>query len=271
MKMRQARSPSVHQSLTFSRRCCCSAAPRPRSARCCRAHGLDLDRREPALPAAGGEQSRPDDPGPAAPRLDRRPLRQADRDQPRRRPHRHHPRPARGRRKQPLTSSPSCSSCRRGGAADPRGSEQRPRLPAGAGRRACHRPSNIPRSRCASPNCPASRRRAASPVTIPKGRRSAIWSAMSACPIAKEYEAEDQNPLLITPGFKVGKEGLEKMLEDQPARHARRAARRGDRARPAGARARPLPDRAAHRPADDRRRPAAMRRGGGRPIAAPWW
>jgi penicillin-binding protein 2 len=30
---------------------------------------------------------------------------------------------------------------------------------------------------------------------------------------AKEYETEDKNPLLITPGFKVGKNGLEKVLE----------------------------------------------------------
>jgi penicillin-binding protein 2 len=30
---------------------------------------------------------------------------------------------------------------------------------------------------------------------------------------AKEYEAEDKNPLLIIPGFKIGKQGLEKMLE----------------------------------------------------------
>ncbi len=30
---------------------------------------------------------------------------------------------------------------------------------------------------------------------------------------AKEYEAEDRNPLLVTPGFKVGKEGLERTLE----------------------------------------------------------
>ncbi len=32
---------------------------------------------------------------------------------------------------------------------------------------------------------------------------------------AKEYEAEDKNPLLVTPGFKVGKEGLEKTLEQK--------------------------------------------------------
>jgi len=32
-------------------------------------------------------------------------------------------------------------------------------------------------------------------------------------PNRQEYDAEDHNPLLITPGFKVGKEGLEKVLE----------------------------------------------------------
>ena len=30
---------------------------------------------------------------------------------------------------------------------------------------------------------------------------------------AKEYAAEDKNPLLIIPGFKIGKEGIEKMME----------------------------------------------------------
>jgi penicillin-binding protein 2 len=30
---------------------------------------------------------------------------------------------------------------------------------------------------------------------------------------AKEYEAEDKNPLLLIPGFKIGKQGLEKSLE----------------------------------------------------------
>ena len=32
---------------------------------------------------------------------------------------------------------------------------------------------------------------------------------------AKEYEAEDKNPLLVTPGFKIGKEGLEETLEQK--------------------------------------------------------
>ena len=36
---------------------------------------------------------------------------------------------------------------------------------------------------------------------------------MSARANAKEYEAENKNPLLIIPGFKIGKEGLEKTLE----------------------------------------------------------
>ena len=32
---------------------------------------------------------------------------------------------------------------------------------------------------------------------------------------AKEFEAEDRNPLLVTPGYKIGKEGLEKTLEQR--------------------------------------------------------
>jgi len=34
-------------------------------------------------------------------------------------------------------------------------------------------------------------------------------------PNRREYEAEDHNPLLITPGFKIGKEGMEKVLEQR--------------------------------------------------------
>jgi penicillin-binding protein 2 len=34
-------------------------------------------------------------------------------------------------------------------------------------------------------------------------------------PNRQEYEAEDRNPLLIAPGFKVGKEGLEKVMEQR--------------------------------------------------------
>jgi penicillin-binding protein 2 len=34
-------------------------------------------------------------------------------------------------------------------------------------------------------------------------------------PSREEYEAEDKNPLLITPGFKIGKEGLEETMEQR--------------------------------------------------------
>jgi penicillin-binding protein 2 len=34
-------------------------------------------------------------------------------------------------------------------------------------------------------------------------------------PNQREFQAEDRNPLLITPGFKVGKEGLEKVMEQR--------------------------------------------------------
>lgn len=34
-------------------------------------------------------------------------------------------------------------------------------------------------------------------------------------PNKEEYEAEDKNPLLITPGFKIGKEGLEEVMEQR--------------------------------------------------------
>ena len=35
--------------------------------------------------------------------------------------------------------------------------------------------------------------------------------------------SKEKNPLLITPGFKIGKEGLEKTLEAKLARHTRAA------------------------------------------------
>jgi penicillin-binding protein 2 len=34
-------------------------------------------------------------------------------------------------------------------------------------------------------------------------------------PNKEEYEAEDKNPLLITPGFKIGKQGIEKVMEER--------------------------------------------------------
>ena len=73
--------------------------------------------------------------------------------------------------------------------------------------------SNMLRSPFACPICPASRRPVASPDTIRTAQRSHILSATSAAANAKEYEAEDKNPLLIIPGVKIGKQGLEKTLE----------------------------------------------------------
>ena len=118
---------------------------------------------------------------------------------------------------------------------------------------------NMPRSPSACPNCPASRRRAAFTRFYPGGPAVGHLVGYVGAAIAEEYEKEDKNPLLLIPGFKIGKEGLEKTLEPTLARHARRAARRGHRARQAGQGARPQarPQRQ-HRPADDRRRPARI-------------
>ena len=80
-------------------------------------------------------------------------------------------------------------------------------------------------------------------------------------PNREEYEAENRDPLLISPGFKIGKEGLEKVHGAAAARPAGRGPHRGDRARRAGAR--PVqPARRARAAAqdDDRRRPAELRR-----------
>ena len=96
---------------------------------------------------------------------------------------------------------------------------------------------------------------------------------MSACPTAEEYEAEDHNPLLITPGFKVGKEGLEKVLE-QRLRGRPGAARIEVTARGRLVRElQTLPDmRGAPLAHDDRRRPAKLCRAArGRPIGGAAW
>jgi penicillin-binding protein 2 len=49
----------------------------------------------------------------------------------------------------------------------------------------------------------------------PDGAAVAHLVGYVGTPNRKEYEAEDKNPLLITPGFKVGKEGLEKTMEQR--------------------------------------------------------
>ena len=68
---------------------------------------------------------------------------------------------------------------------------------------------------------------------------------------ADEYEKENKNPLLLIPGVKIGKEGLEKELEQTPSWRARRATRRGHGPGQGsqGARSQARPQRR-HRPAD---------------------
>ena len=79
-------------------------------------------------------------------------------------------------------------------------------------------------------------------------------------PNREDYEAEDRNPLLIAPGFKVGKEGLEKVMEQRLRGRPGAGAGRGYRARPAGAGASHPPRPAGSAAAgDDRRRLAELR------------
>ncbi len=87
---------------------------------------------------------------------------------------------------------------------------------------------------------------------------------------AADYE-KDKNPLLITPGFKIGKEGLEKTLEPRLRGTPGRAARGAYFARQARSRARAQAgSQRQHRPADHRRRAAAIcRPANGRPVGSP--
>ena len=231
---------------------------------------LSVDRRERALPAAVREQPGPADHRPAAARLDRRPQRQADRHQPHRLPGRHHSRPARATRPRRWRSSPSCSAHARRRRPDHQGSQPR------KGYQPVQVAENVPYEKYAAvtvrlpelPGSPADARLLAllSRPAPPVGHLVGYVGAASA----KEYEAE-KNPLLITPGFKIGKEGLEKTLEQQAARPARRPARRAHRARQAGPRARAQArPRGPDRPAGDRCRPAGIcRRAGSAKNRAP--
>ena len=130
------------------------------------------------------------------------------------------------------------------------------RIPAGLGRRQCPL-----RAICRDHGAPAraSRalpRRAASPASIRAGSTVGQLVGYVGAASAAEYEKENKNPLLLIPGVKIGKEGLEKTLEPTLRGEPGRAAGRGHRARQAGQGARPQarPQRR-HRPADDRCRP----------------
>ena len=187
------------------------------------------------------KQPRPADPGAAAARLDHRPQRQADRDQPVELPRRHHPAAA-GRRA--ATSSPSSRKLLE----LPPDEVDRIHTRACSSRAAssrCQVAENVPYEQYAAvtvrlPELPGvAGDRAASPASIRTGRRSATWSAMSARPTPRNMRRRTRTRCCSFPGVKIGKEGLEKTLEPYASRQARRAARRGHRARQAGQGARP--------------------------------
>ena len=71
----------------------------------------------------------------------------------------------------------------------------------------------------------------------PDGAAVAHLVGYVGTPNQEEYEKEDKAPLLITPGFKIGKEGRREDDGDAAARPARGAAGRGHGGRQAGARA----------------------------------
>ena len=69
------------------------------------------------------------------------------------------------------------------------------------------------RSPCAFPTCRASQATRGFSRYYPDGPAVAHLLGYVGTANAKEYEAENKNPLLIIPGFKIGKQGLEKTLE----------------------------------------------------------
>ena len=109
-------------------------------------------------------------------------------------------------------SSPSCSAARRRGRADHGELATPPATSRCRSPRICPT-RNMRRSRCACPSCRASPPRAPSRASIPKAPAVAHLVGYVGTPRRKEYEAENKNPLLITPGFKVGKDGIEKTME----------------------------------------------------------
>ena len=203
------------------------------------------------------EQPRPADPGAAAARLDHRPQRQADRDQPVELPRRPHPAADRQRA---ARSSPSCRkllepAARRGRPDQPRACAVA-RLPAGLGRRQRPLRAICGDHRPPARACRASRRRAASPASIPAGSAVGQLVGYVGAASAAEYEKENKNPLLLDPRREDRQGRSRKDAGADASRPARRAAGRSHRARQAGQGARPQarPQRR-HRPADDRRRP----------------
>ena len=205
------------------------------------------------------EQPGPADPGAAAARLDHRPQRQADRDQPGELPGRPHPaadrRRAAGRRR----AVASCSSL----PADEVDRIKR-ELAASRGFQPVSVADNVPYEQYAAitvrlPELPGVAASRGFTRFYPGGSTVGQLVGYVGAASAAEYEKENKNPLLLIPGVKIGKEGLEQTLEPTLRGRARRAAGRSHRARQAGqgARSQARPQRR-HRPADDRFRPSRI-------------
>ena len=257
--MKPIRLTNAHQSITFSRRMLLLGGAQA-------AIGALLVGRMGWLAVAQNEkyqllsreQPRPADPGAAAARLDHRPQRQADRDQPVELPRRPHP-AADGR----------CAQDRRAGSqildlpADEVDRINR-ELAVSRGFQPVSVADNIAYEQYAAitvrlPELPGVAARAGSTRFYPGGSTVGQLVGYVGAASAAEYEKENKNPLLLIPGVKIGKEGLEQTMESDASRAARRPAGRSHRARQAGqgARSQARPQRR-HRPADHRCRPSRI-------------
>ena len=220
---------------------------------------LARGRRERALQAAGRKQPRQPDADPAAPRLDRRPLR-----------------PRRSPTTAPIsasTSSPTgcpkpngraCSSAPATARPAARGSR---RIETDIKRAAGFQPVQVaenldwdasPRSACGCPNCPASRRPRGFSRNYPDGAGGRASDRLCRRGLGRAV-SEDQEPAADHAGLQDRQGRARKSAGRAAARRARRQAGRGDRARQAGPRARDASRRRRARPAaDDRRGPAGI-------------
>ena len=211
--MKASRFTAAHQSITFSRRMMLVGGAQAAlgGALIARLGYLSIAQNE-HYQLLVREQPGPADHRPAAPRLDRRPRRKADRDQSLRLSGRHHPGTTRAadRDAPHADADPQPDAGRR--RPDHQGNQGVARIPAGPGRRKCALRPICRRSRSACPKCLAYSRCAASPASTRPGPAVGHLVGYVGAASAKEYE-EEKNPLLVTPGFKIGKEGLEKTLE----------------------------------------------------------
>ena len=185
------------------------------------------------------EQPGPAHPGAAAARLDHRPQRQADRDQPLELPGRPHPaadrRCAEGGRRR-CRSSSTCRPTRSTGSTAS--------LRSSRGFQPVSVADNIPYDQYAAitvrlPELPGVSASRGFQRFYPAGSTVGQLVGYVGAASAAEYEKENKNPLLLIPGVKIGKEGLEQTHGADASRPAGRPAGRSHRARQAGQGARP--------------------------------